>query len=362
MSQALTPEILSSSDANMVAIQPPMTIDPAAVAAAEEAKALVQAAYTMALHRPRNYMQARQRILDACKRPAFAAAVEYAKPVGGSTVRGPSIRFAELAIQQWGNIRVDTTTTFENDEFRKIRVQVLDLETNSCFGKVITVYKTVERRNGTGREIIRSRANTSGQTVFIVRATEEELAVKEAAAISKVVRNEGLRLIPQDIIDEALEAAKAARRGDVSDPQERIRKVCDLFSAMRVTPEDLTLYLRCPIDKASPAQIDDLQTVYTAIRSGEAKWSDYVQYEDASPESGTANTAEKLKGKLSGVKAAGGKVTNGPTSTVENGPPPASQELTISCPRKDGASVPEEDCFYCPERENCPARMPAAQS
>lgn len=341
---ALSPEIMDS--APVVPGGPvPALIDPAAVAAAEEAKALVQAAYTMAMHRPRNYMQARQRILDACKRPAFAGTVEYSKPVGKNRqgqqqyIKGPSIRFAELAIQQWGNIRVDTTTTFENDTFRKVRIQVLDLETNSSFGKVVSITKTVERRDNKGREVVGQRKNSYGDTVYIVVATEEELAIKEAAAVSKVVRNEGLRLIPQDIIDEALETARAARNGDVSDPQERIRKVCDAFAAVRVTPEDLSQYLGCPVDKASPAQIDDLQTVYTAIKGGEAKWSDYV-HDDDKPDAASTETAAKLKGKLQGAKAA----------------KTAADVKQYACPRKDGAMVEDEDCFHCSERDGCQAR------
>lgn len=342
---ALSPEIMDSAPAIQNSPDPAL-IDPAAVAAAEEAKALVQAAYTMALHRPRNYMQARQRILDACKRPAFAATVEYSKPTGRDRqgrpqyINGPSIRFAELAIQQWGNIRVDTTTTFENDTFRKVRIQVLDLETNASFGKVVSITKTVERRDKRGREVVGQRKNSYGDTVYIVVATDEELAIKEAAAVSKVVRNEGLRLIPQDIIDEALETARAARSGDVSDPQERIRKVCDLFAAVRVTPEDLSQYLGCPVDKASPAHIDDLQTVYTAIKSGESKWSDYVQHDGDKPDAASTETAAKLKDKLQGAKAA----------------KTAADAKQYACPRKNGDPVEDEDCFHCPERDGCPAR------
>ena len=342
---ALSPEIMDSAPAIQNSPAPAL-IDPAAVAAAEEAKALVQAAYTMALHRPRNYMQARQRILDACKRPAFAATVEYSKPTGRDRqgrpqyINGPSIRFAELAIQQWGNIRVDTTTTFENDTFRKVRIQVLDLETNASFGKVVSITKTVERRDNRGREVVGQRKNSYGDTVYIVVATDEELAIKEAAAVSKVVRNEGLRLIPQDIIDEALETARAARSGDVSDPQERIRKVCDLFAAVRVTPEDLSQYLGCPVDRASPAHIDDLQTVYTAIKSGESKWSDYVQHDGDKSDAASTETAAKLKGKLQGAKAA----------------KTAADAKQYACPRKNGDPVEDEDCFHCPERDGCPAR------
>ena len=46
--------------------------DPAAIAAAESAKARIQSAYIMALQKPRNYDNSRLKILAACKRPDFA--------------------------------------------------------------------------------------------------------------------------------------------------------------------------------------------------------------------------------------------------------------------------------------------------
>lgn len=343
---SMIPELLSDDATSGIPATMPAQVDPAAVAAAEEAKALVQAAYTMAMHKPRNFMQARQRILDACKRPSFAASVEYAKPVGGQTIKGPSIRFAELAVQQWGNIRVDTTTTFENEEFRKIRVQVLDLETNACFGRVVTVNKTVERSNPKGREVLRQRINTNGNPVYIIRSTEDELATKEAAAISKIVRNEGLRLIPQDIIEEALEVAREARRGNVDDPQEQIRRLCDAFASLRISPDDLTEYLGCTPDKASPSQVDDLRGIYNAIKAGEAKWSDYLQRDEEKAASASTETANRLKNNLAKAKEA----------TANLQPKAESEDSAgkVPCPDRDGRLVDELDCPGCPHRQGCP--------
>jgi len=51
-------------------------VDPAAVAAAEAVRARIQAAYIVALNRPRSYDEARLRILKTCERPEFAAKVE----------------------------------------------------------------------------------------------------------------------------------------------------------------------------------------------------------------------------------------------------------------------------------------------
>src|SRR5574340_473106 len=119
--------------------------DPAAIAAAEGAKARIQAAYIMAMQKPRSYDDARSRILEACRRPLFAERVEYAKPVGGRTIKGPSVRFAELALREWQNVLTETQVIYEDDEIRRIRVMVFDLETNSQFSKDIQIRKTVER-------------------------------------------------------------------------------------------------------------------------------------------------------------------------------------------------------------------------
>ena len=102
-----------------------MFSDPAAVAAAEGAKARIQSAYIMAMQRPRSYDQARVRILKACRRPDFAEKVEYSKPVGGKSIVGPSIRFAELALREWGNVFYENQVVYDDDNVRRVRVGVV---------------------------------------------------------------------------------------------------------------------------------------------------------------------------------------------------------------------------------------------
>lgn len=323
----------------------PMLADPAAIAAAEGAKARIQAAYVMAMHNPRSFMKSRKRILDACSRPSFASKVEYSKPIGGGKVKGPSIRFAELALREWQNVMVETQTIYEDDEKRRILVRVLDLETNATFSKEIQIGKTVERKDPTGREVIRERPNTQNKTVYVVRATEDELLNKEAALVSKAIRNEGLRLIPQDIIEEALEAAKAAMRGDAKDPLEAIRKLCDYFSAsFRVNVDQLEEYLGHPVDECTWEEVDDLRAVANAIKEGEAKWSDYVSPRDKGDKakSGTATTADNLKERLGKVK--------------EPKPEPEqSASPMIECPKTDSDVSRTGECQKCADREtNCP--------
>lgn len=250
---------------------------PAALAAAETAKQRVQAAYTIALKNPRNQDRARQNILAACKRPGFAEKAEFKKPVGGGNIVGPSIRFAELALREWGNVMSDIFITYEDREVRRLKIIITDLETNTQFTKEVSVQKTVERKSKAGREVIGERINTNGDKVYIVSATEDELSNKESAMVSKAVRNEGLRLIPTDITEEALEACRqTVKSADKKDPDAARKKLIDSFAGLGIRVSDLEKYLGHSTTRITPAEIADLRTVYQTIKDGEAKWEDYI--------------------------------------------------------------------------------------
>lgn len=269
-----------------------MPNDPAAIAAAEAAKARIQSAYVVALNRPRNVDQSRDRILHACKRPAFAERVEFSKPVAGRQIKGPSIRFAELALREWGNIMTDVMVIYEDDEIRRSKVMVIDLETNSSFSKEIQIAKTVERKVAKDREIIGERTNTAGEKVYIVKCTDDELHNKESAAISKALRNEGLRIIPSDIVDEAIDLAKKTLADrDKKDPDATKKALMDSFSEIGVKPKDIQKYLKHPTDAITPAELSELRGIYRAIKDGESKWADYIT-DDKS-------TSEALKDRMS---------------------------------------------------------------
>jgi hypothetical protein len=291
-------ELMTQSSRNVVVD----SNDPAAVAAAETAKARIQSAYIMALQRPRDADQARTRILHACKRPTFAEKVCYSKPIGKSAITGASIRFAELALREWGNVLVDLQIVYEDEKIRRSRVVIADLETNTTFTKEIVVGKTVERRSSTGREVLSSRINSYGDTVYIVIATEEEVQVKESAMVSKAIRNEGLRLIPADIIEEAIEISKLTLRNKTAaDPDAAKRKIIDSFATIGVQPKDLKTYLGHSVEQISPAEVDNLRAVYQTIADNEATWFDYVKAQDTDKEPDpNADPATRIKGKING--------------------------------------------------------------
>jgi hypothetical protein len=290
----------------------------AATASAAMAKAEIESAYIMAMKKPRNWMNVRAQILAACERPVFAEKAEYQKPMGGSKISGPSIRFAETVIQAAGNIKTSATVIYDDENIRKVHVQVIDLENNISYGKEITLQKTVERKQlKQGQEPISTRLNSYGQMVYIVPATEDELLVKQAAQESKIIRTCGLRMIPQDIVEEAMEVARATRKKNI-DPKAETNKILDAFAKMGVKPSDIASYLKKPIEQIVAADIDDLRQIYTAIKDGDARWADFL--EDAEIVDG--NVKEDANAKLARLKkeADAKKTVDKPTESTDADP------------------------------------------
>jgi hypothetical protein len=271
----------------------------AAVAVAAAAKSEIESAYIVAMKQPRNEDDARVKILKICASPMFAAKARYAKPVGQTRIEGPSIRFAEEMLRHWGNVLVQQTAIYDDDEKRIVKVTVRDLESNLSYSKELTIEKHVERRDKTGREVLRERPNTTGQRVYVVRATEDELQNKESALVSKVMRNNGLRLIPQHIIDEAMGIATETIRLKVADDPEGEKKVMlDSFADLGVLPSAIEEYCSCTIAQLAPRQIVELRAIHTAIKDGQATWTDYARMKETVTEHANKPLKEKLKAQV----------------------------------------------------------------
>lgn len=264
----------------------------AAIAMATQQKAIVEARYKMALARPRDLDMVRQKMLKDASRPSFATVAIYHKPVGNG-IEGPSIRFVESAIRNMTNILTETSTVSEDDERRVIRVAVSDLETNTYFSQDVTVTKTVERRKlPQGEKPIRVRANSNGQPIYILHATDDEILNKQNALISKAVRTLGLRLIPGDLVDEALfEIKKTMAQQDRQDPDAAKHRIIDAFAQIGVSVEALKEFVGHELSALTPNEIQLLRTTYTSIKDGETSWK-AVMDDKAEKD---ANAKEKAK-------------------------------------------------------------------
>lgn len=256
------------------------TGETSSVALAAQAEAMVKSRFVVAMKMPRDIDDVRARMLQECRRPGFAAVAIYRKPIGEG-IEGLSIRFAEAALRCMRNMSIETMTIFDDSKKRITRISVTDIEANNSYFTDVTIEKTVERRRlKEGQTPVGSRINSTGQRVYLVEATEDDLLNKQNALVSKAIRTNGLRHIPGDILDECERVIYEIRaKKDAEDPDAARKTLMDGFAELRVMPSDLKEFLGHEIGSASPAEIQKLRGVYVAIRDGEATWPDCLAFE-----------------------------------------------------------------------------------
>lgn len=316
---------------------PAPVIETASEAAAAGARAEIEAAYLIAYKKPRNIDEVRVNLIKDCHRPAFAREAEYSKPIGGTSVKGLSIRAAEAGLRSMGNIRTSVMTIFEDATQSKIRISVTDLETNASFSGEITVQKTVERRTPRdGQEIVGQRQNTTGQTVFIIRASDDELQNKRNAFISKELRNLALRLIPGDLREEMLTTCRKTKADSAaSDPDAEKKAIVDAFLSIGIRPLDLVAYIGHGLDAVQPAELVELRDMYSTIKDGEAKFADYLDQKKAAKKSADDTKPKKR------VKQEAPAPTEQPPDDLDTSP-------TTGAPKSDDTSLTDkirEECI-----------------
>lgn len=280
-------------------------VETATSAVAAQAKAAVQARYVMAMQNPRSWDEARVRLLRECSRPGFAEVARYRKPVGGSSIEGLSIRFAEAALRCAGNMLVESMAIYDDADQRIVRVSVTDLESNVSYPKDIVIRKVVERsRVPDGQVPISVRTNSQGKKTYTVQATDDDMLNKENALVSKALRTAALRMIPGDILDECeAKIIDTVRNRAAADPEAERKKIVDAFAAMNIMPQRIVEYLGHPLEEIAPAELADLKLVYTSIRDGETTIGALIEErhgkasagdEMSSAEKATKNLREKL--------------------------------------------------------------------
>ena len=249
----------------------------AASAATAAAFGAIQAAFMMAKRYPRSEMGSRNKILDTCRRPGFAEKVIYSKPIGTKKIEDLSIKAAEVAINAWENIKVIQSIIYEDEEKRIVDISAIDLETNTSYATQATIKRVVERtylkKNVTP---LYTRLNSYGETTYGVKPTDDEFETKVSAMVSKHIRNNALRLIPEDIKQDMKDAAQKTMLDEAAkDPKELLKKICEQVHLIGVEPQDIETYLKHPISSCSPTELTELRKIHKSIKDGQQTWSDY---------------------------------------------------------------------------------------
>ena len=262
----------------------------------------------------------------------------YHKPVGKG-IEGPSIRFVEAAIRNMTNILTETATVSEDDERRVIRVAVSDLETNTYFSQDVTVTKTVERSKlPAGEKPIRMRTNSYGKPVYILHGTDDDILNKQNALISKAVRTLGLRLIPGDLVDEALFYVRQTQaRQDAQNPDAAKNRIIDAFAQLGVQVEMLKDYVGHELSALDPNELQTLRAIFSAIKDGETTWKAVMD-----------DKAEKeAESKAAGAKQApAAKKAAQPAEKADAAPRKVKPETVVVDAEPTPASAPEDNDMF----------------
>lgn len=177
------------------------------------------------------------------------------------------------------NIDPRSTIIWDDEEKMIIKVEVIDLESNIGISSNVLIRKEVERRKiNPGEVIISQRKNSYGQTTYRRRATSEEMTPLINSQISKAFRSAIMRLVPGDIQDECKRRILEIRKNnDAKDPDAVKRQVLDAFSGIGIKADSLEQYLGHSVDSSSPAEMEELRTMFRNIKAGEVRFHDELE-------------------------------------------------------------------------------------
>lgn len=220
----------------------------------------IEASIIVANRFPRNEDAVYERVMKSCSRFNFAAMACYSYPRGGQQIQGPSVNLARETARLWGNIRYGAEIVHDDETSRTVRGWAWDVQTNAR-----------ESQDATFRKLI-YRKKTGWQTPD--ERDLRELTNKHAAI---AVRNCLLHLMPPDLIDDAIAAAKRTLKSDAGrDPDEARKRLVRAFLALGVSVGDLELYLGHPLRQITAAEIADLRGVYKSILDGNSLWKEHI--------------------------------------------------------------------------------------
>ena len=212
---------------------------------------------------PRDITKFKEKVTNLLKiDKKTAAAAEYAKPVGGKPVMGPSVRLAEIMLISWPNLEINVGMPEVSATNVVVQGFAWDLETNST---------------------IPAMASTSivGKNGRFPNHVVENLILATAA---KCRRNAILGAIPRAYTNEFLAIARKIAAGEEKPLNNRRGEMIEFFQkTYKVSAEQLFKFLDIPgSDDMTEEHLGDLRAIATTIKDGEAVVGDFFEVPDES--------------------------------------------------------------------------------
>lgn len=224
-----------------------------ALAEAQQSKVIqeVQAALVIAKRFPRNQLESLNKILNACKRPFLAEQALYAYPRGGTMVTGPSIRLAEVLVQNWGNINFDVREISQKNGVSEVEVFAWDLETNTKSTKIFHVAHVRNTKRG-------SYKLTDQRDIY------ELVADRGARRLRACI----LSIIPGDVIEAAVAQVNITLSSGEEPIQDRIKRLSIAFDELGISVKMLEKRLGHNLEATIESELVNLRAIFKSVKDG----------------------------------------------------------------------------------------------
>jgi hypothetical protein len=262
-----------------------------AVSAAREAQAVI-GMISVAKRFPRDKFTALNNILDSCQRYSLAEKAEYAYPRGGQTVKGPSIRLAEVIAQSWGNLDFGVVEIERRDGESIMQAYCWDLETNV--------------RRSQNFNVSHSRdVNVNGKKIKKSLTDERDIYEMTANQGSRRVRSCILAVIPGDVTEKAQEMCRkiisAGKTGKTKD--DRILDVVRAFDKQGVPQVAIEKKIGHKIELCTDEELAELIAIGNSIHDGVSKRQDWFDLGEGVQSDATKDLNVKFTPKKSAQNA-----------------------------------------------------------
>lgn len=217
---------------------------------------------------PRDEIAAYNRVAQACQRKGIAEKAFYSYNRGGSTVSGPTIRFAEELARCWGNIDYGIKELSQDDGKSEMQAYAWDLETNA---QSVQNFTNPHIREVKGQ----AKVLTSQRDIYEINANMG----------ARRLRSRILAILPTDLVDMAIAECRKTIAGNNDEPLiDRVKRMVVAFGKIGVTQEQIEKRLKRKIDTMTADDFVDYTGIYNAIKNGESKIADWFEAETVASE------------------------------------------------------------------------------
>jgi hypothetical protein len=220
----------------------------------------VQAQFIMAMHRPRNPVQAYDRMMGECQRKKLAEVAMYSFARGGTKISGLSIRALEMVARNWGNIRYGFRVLDRSHGRSSVQAYAIDLENNIPVERIF--------------EVKHWRDTTKGGYAL---KDERDIYELEANQAQRRVRACLEALIPGDVLDAVEDEIKITLTANADLTPEGIKKMLTAFEKVGVNKAMIEARIQRKVAAIEASQKVFMSSILNSIKDGmsdAAEWFD----------------------------------------------------------------------------------------